>query len=98
MYGRTHRIHFIGVGGSGMSGIAEVLLTMGYQVSGSDLKTGEVTERAIFQAGGQQLRAIANAENVKVSVLGRNGMVQRTFKPENFEKFREFVQRYVTTG
>src|SRR5678809_1359233 len=35
MYGRTHRIHFIGVGGSGMSGLAEVLLNMGYQVSGS---------------------------------------------------------------
>ena len=36
MYGRTHRIHFIGVGGSGMSGLAEVLLNMGYHVSGSD--------------------------------------------------------------
>jgi len=32
MYGRTHRIHMIGIGGSGMSGIAEVLLTMRYQV------------------------------------------------------------------
>ncbi len=51
MYGRTHRIHFIGVGGSGMSGIAEVLLTMGYQVSGSDLKIGEVTERLVRLGG-----------------------------------------------
>ena len=34
MYGHTHRIHFIGVGGSGMSGLAEVLLNMGYQVTG----------------------------------------------------------------
>jgi UDP-N-acetylmuramate--alanine ligase len=45
MYGRTHRIHFIGVGGSGMSGLAEVLLNMGYQVSGSDLKATDVTDR-----------------------------------------------------
>ena len=51
MYGRTHRIHFIGVGGSGMSGIAEVLMTMGYQVSGSDLKTGEVTDRLVRLGG-----------------------------------------------
>src|SRR4051812_28724104 len=51
MYGRTQRIHFIGVGGSGMSGIAEVLLTMGYQVSGSDLKTGEVTDRLVRLGG-----------------------------------------------
>jgi len=52
MYGRAQRIHFIGVGGSGMSGIAEVLLTMGYQVSGSDLKTGEVTDR-LTRLGGR---------------------------------------------
>ncbi|MEO5616646.1 MAG: UDP-N-acetylmuramate--L-alanine ligase [Candidatus Eisenbacteria bacterium] len=51
MYGRTHRIHFIGISGSGMSGIAEVLLTMGYQVSGSDLKTGEITDRLVRLGG-----------------------------------------------
>ena len=38
MYGRTHRIHFVGIGGVGMCGIAEVLLNLGYQVSGSDLR------------------------------------------------------------
>jgi hypothetical protein len=59
---------------------------------------GEVTERAIYPATGQQLRAIAEAESVKVSILGRNGMVQRDFNAENFKKFRQFVQRYVTTG
>jgi UDP-N-acetylmuramate--alanine ligase len=51
MYGRTHRIHFIGIGGAGMSGIAEVLLTMGYQVSGSDLRTGDVTDRLVRLGG-----------------------------------------------
>ncbi len=39
------RIHLVGIGGSGMSGIAEVLLTSGYAVSGSDLKLSPVTER-----------------------------------------------------
>ncbi len=41
----TQRIHFIGIGGIGMSGIAEILLTMGYPVSGSDLRRSVVTER-----------------------------------------------------
>src|SRR3990170_668426 len=41
MYGRIRRIHFVGIGGSGMSGIAEVLLTLGYEVSGSDVKESE---------------------------------------------------------
>ncbi len=39
------RIHLVGIGGSGMSGIAEVLLSTGYAVSGSDLKLLAVTER-----------------------------------------------------
>jgi UDP-N-acetylmuramate--alanine ligase len=42
---RIHTIHFVGIGGSGMSGIAEVLLNLGYAVQGSDLKQGESTER-----------------------------------------------------
>jgi len=42
---KVKRIHFIGIGGSGMSGIAEVLLNLGYQVSGSDLQQTAVTER-----------------------------------------------------
>src|ERR1700691_3513523 len=39
------RIHLVGIGGSGMSGIAEVLLSTGYAVSGSDLKASSITER-----------------------------------------------------
>src|SRR5213595_883418 len=42
---RIRRIHFVGIGGVGMCGIAEVLLNLGYQVSGSDLKASPVTER-----------------------------------------------------
>ena len=43
--GNIKRIHFVGVGGTGMSGIAEVLSNLGYQVSGSDIKESAVTQR-----------------------------------------------------
>src|SRR6266852_1915496 len=45
MFAKIQRIHFVGIGGIGMSGIAEVLLTLGYKVSGSDLRASSVTER-----------------------------------------------------
>ncbi len=44
-FGNVQHIHFVGVGGIGMSGIAELLLNLGYKVSGSDLKESEVTQR-----------------------------------------------------
>ena len=45
MFAPSQRVHFIGIGGIGMSGIAEILLTMGYAVSGSDLRGSATTER-----------------------------------------------------
>ncbi len=45
MFAKIQRIHFVGIGGIGMSGIAEVLLTLGYGVSGSDLRNSPTTER-----------------------------------------------------
>ena len=45
MFKKIQRIHLVGIGGVGMSGIAEVLLNRGYSVSGSDLKLSSVTER-----------------------------------------------------
>jgi UDP-N-acetylmuramate--alanine ligase len=45
MFAKIQRIHFVGIGGIGMSGIAEVLLNLGYQISGSDLKHSAVTKR-----------------------------------------------------
>ncbi|HEX8979571.1 MAG TPA: UDP-N-acetylmuramate--L-alanine ligase [Parasulfuritortus sp.] len=44
---KVRRIHFVGIGGAGMSGIAEVLLNLGYQVSGSDAASNAVTQRLI---------------------------------------------------
>ena len=45
MFAKIQRIHFVGIGGIGMSGIAEVLLNLGYKISGSDLRRSSVTDR-----------------------------------------------------
>jgi UDP-N-acetylmuramate--alanine ligase len=45
MYQRNYHIHFVGIGGIGMSGIAELLINLGYTVSGSDLKLSPITQR-----------------------------------------------------
>ena len=46
MFAKIQRVHFVGIGGIGMSGIAEVLLNLGYKVSGSDLQSFAVTTAA----------------------------------------------------
>jgi UDP-N-acetylmuramate--alanine ligase len=68
---RIHTIHFVGIGGSGMCGIAEVLLNLGYSVQGSDLKHGESTER-LQRLGarvliGHQAEHVTGADVVVVS-------------------------------
>jgi UDP-N-acetylmuramate--alanine ligase len=45
MFAKIQRVHFVGIGGIGMSGIAEVLLNLGYKISGSDLKRSAATDR-----------------------------------------------------
>ena len=45
MFRRIQHVHFVGIGGIGMSGIAEVLINLGFRVSGSDLKRSAVTDR-----------------------------------------------------
>src|SRR5215471_6870623 len=45
MFAKIQWVHFVGIGGISMSGIAEVLLNLGYKVSGSDLKSSAVTQR-----------------------------------------------------
>ncbi len=71
MYGRISRIHFVGIGGIGMSGIAEVLLNLGYKVSGSDLRRSEITDRLAGLGGeifyGHARENIAGADVVVIS-------------------------------
>lgn len=47
MFQKNYHIHFVGIGGIGMSGIAELLINLGYSVSGSDLKSSEITRRLV---------------------------------------------------
>ena len=62
MFFRPQHVHFVGIGGIGMSGIAEVLLTLGYQVSGSDLKLSPITDR--LRTLGATIHQGHRAENV----------------------------------
>jgi UDP-N-acetylmuramate--alanine ligase len=59
---RAHRMHFVGIGGIGMSGIAEVLVTLGYDVRGSDLSSSATTQR--LQQMGVKIYSGHKAENV----------------------------------
>jgi len=71
MFAKIQRIHFVGIGGIGMSGIAEVLLNLGYKVSGSDLKESSVTQRLVSLGAtvfiGHRAENIAGAEVVVAS-------------------------------
>lgn len=60
---RIKHIHFVGIGGAGMCGIAEVLFNQGYGVSGSDIKQSQVTQR--LQALGMTIFIGHNADNIK---------------------------------
>jgi UDP-N-acetylmuramate--alanine ligase len=71
MFAKIQRVHFVGIGGIGMSGIAEVLLNLGYKISGSDLKRSSVTDRlrslgaTVFE--GHRAENVAGADVVVTS-------------------------------
>jgi UDP-N-acetylmuramate--alanine ligase len=71
MYGKIQKIHFVGIGGIGMSGIAEVLINLGYQVSGSDLKESDITRRLAALGGtiayGHRVENLAEVDVVVTS-------------------------------
>jgi UDP-N-acetylmuramate--alanine ligase len=75
--GRTRRIHFVGIGGIGMSGIAELLANLGYEVSGSDARRSDVTDRlaglGVRIATGHDAANVGDADVVVVSSAIRSG-------------------------
>src|SRR6266508_5341258 len=80
MLRKIQHIHFVGIGGSGMSGIAEVLLNLGYTVSGSDLRRSSVTDRLV------SLGARFAEGHAAVRLRGAHVVVTSTaVKPENPE-------------
>jgi UDP-N-acetylmuramate--alanine ligase len=68
MFAKIQRIHFVGIGGIGMSGLAEVLLNLGYKISGSDLKSSAVTER-LASLGAQTFEGHAAANVARADVV-----------------------------
>jgi UDP-N-acetylmuramate--alanine ligase len=77
LFAPQQRIHFIGIGGIGMSGIAEILLTMGYSVSGSDMRSSPTTERletlgATIFVGHAALNSAASDVVVTSSAVARD--------------------------
>ncbi len=77
---KVRRIHFVGIGGAGMSGIAEVLVNLGYQVSGSDLAVNTATQRL------SSLGVRLNFEHLPANVDGADAVVVSTaVRPDNPE-------------
>jgi len=70
MYQKEYHIHFVGIGGIGMSGIAELLINLGYTVSGSDIRKSDITDR-LSQIGGNifESHAPENVDGADVVVI-----------------------------
>src|SRR5213594_2809751 len=77
---KVRRIHFVGIGGAGMSGIAEVLVNLGYQVSGSDLAVNTATKRL------SSLGVRLSFEHLPANVEGADALVvSSAVRPDNPE-------------
>jgi len=86
--GRMRHIHFVGIGGAGMSGIAEVMLNLGYRVSGSDMREGAPFRR--LQAAGARVMVGHRAENI----AGADAVViSSAVRPDNPEVVAARAQR-----
>jgi UDP-N-acetylmuramate--alanine ligase len=90
MFGRTHRVHMVGIGGIGMSSIAEVLLMRGFAVTGSDLVRSEVTDH--LEDRGAIIHVGHDAANVETpDVVVYSSAVDPTINPETVEATRRRI-------
>jgi UDP-N-acetylmuramate--alanine ligase len=89
MFRRIQHVHFVGIGGIGMSGIAEVLVNLGFRVSGSDLKRSAVTDR--LQALGIECKEGHVAENVGDAHVVVRSTAVRDDNPEVLEAQRRSI-------
>jgi len=89
MFRRIQHVHFVGIGGIGMSGIAEVLVNLGFRVSGSDLKASNVTDR--LQAMGVEIFEGHAAENVGQPHVVVRSTAVRDDNPEVVEANRRSI-------
>src|SRR5437762_8424652 len=85
---KVRRIHFVGIGGAGMSGIAEVLVNLGYQVSGSDLAVNTATKRL------SSLGVRLSFEHLPANVEGADALVvSSAVRPDNPEVIAARLRR-----
>ena len=89
MFRRVQHVHFVGIGGIGMSGIAEVLLNMGFRVSGSDLRRSDATAR--LEAMGAAVYEGHAAENVRDTHVVVRSTAVRDDNPEVIEARRRSI-------
>ncbi|HIC85694.1 MAG TPA: UDP-N-acetylmuramate--L-alanine ligase [Desulfobacterales bacterium] len=88
-FGKAKHIHFVGIGGIGMSGIAELLMNLGYEVSGSDLKETAITRRLASMGG--RIHYGHHAENIK----GADVVVYSSAVKEDNPEILEAKERYI---
>src|SRR5437016_11391643 len=89
MFRRIQHVHFVGIGGIGMSGIAEVLINLGFRVSGSDAKRSNVTDR--LQQMGVEFAEGHNGENVGDAHVVVRSTAVRDENPEIVEAQRRSI-------
>src|SRR5579884_1812424 len=89
MFKRIKHVHFVGIGGIGMSGIAEVLLNLGYKVTGSDVRSTPITER--LERCGATIYPRHAAENVPGSHVVVTSSAVRPDNPEIQEAERRKI-------
>lgn len=89
MFKKYQHIHFVGIGGIGMSGIAEVLLNLGYRISGSDAKLSPITER--LQKLGAKVFEGHSGANVESAQVVVTSTAVRADNPEVIEAVRRQV-------
>src|SRR6185295_1264300 len=89
VFKRFKHVHFVGVGGIGMSGIAEVLLNMGFRVSGSDLRRSDVTAR--LESLGAKIYEGHSAEHVNGAHVVVRSTAVRADNPEVLEARRRSI-------
>ena len=89
MFNKMMKLHFVGIGGSGMSGIAEVLLTLGYPVSGSDKSDGETVRRL------KSLGAVVHVGHAAAHVGDAEGVVVSNAVPDTNPEVMEARRRKI---
>src|SRR5499425_1609711 len=89
MFKRINQVHFVGIGGIGMSGIAEVLLNLGYKVTGSDIRSTAITDR--LERCGATVYPRHAGENVKGAHVVVISSAVRTDNPEITEAHRRKI-------